>query len=679
MELVNKKILVVFITILLLLVGGSIFYYFTKEDKNSLTVTEKSWIESNKNKVIDLSIPSDIAVLSSNGDGVIFDFLNDLEDKTGLDFNKLSYNNGEKYTSDYAITVTENKTAKDILIYQDSYALVTKNKIQYNDTSEIKNIVIGVLENDLDKINKYLFGSSEVVFKPFKTVDEMILEITSNRLDAMAVPRLAYLNKIIESDNLNIAYNITEYQENYILKLGSENTLNHILTKYYKKWRNENFETDFNKRLAENYFEGKKIGEKDQVEFRSKRYNYGFVLNSPFDVTTKDGLRGFNYSFLNSFAKATNIEINYKKYSSIQNLLNDFENNNLDIIFNYHAQSKYKMDTSNTISLYDEKIAIIASEKNDITVNSVNSLTDYTVKAIKDSKIDSYLQEHGVKTKTYNNVSSLINSLKKNDLVAIDYYTYDNYVRDNLSKFKSLYTFNLENEYNFVCRDVKANRTFNELFDFYLSFTNNKQIINNSYTEIINYTSSNKLIQALIAVFSAVILLLVGILTGKIIKKRKDHNSKLSKTEKLRYIDSLTSLKNRNYLNANVSKWDATDVYPQAIIIIDLNNVAYINDNFGHAEGDKVIIEGAGVLINHQLPNSEIIRTNGNEFLVYMVGNDEKTVVSYIRKLHKELKNLSHGFGAAIGYSMITDEIKTIDDAVNEATIDMKNNKQEAK
>ena len=48
-----------------------------------------------------------------------------------------------------------------------------------------------------------------------------------------------------------------------------------------------------------------------------------------------------------------------------------------------------------------------------------------------------------------------------------------------------------------------------------------------------------------------------------------------------------------------------------------------------------------------------------------------------MKKLNKELKELSHGFGAAYGYSMITDAIKTIDDAVNEATLDMKNNKEE--
>ena len=139
----------------------------------------------------------------------------------------------------------------------------------------------------------------------------------------------------------------------------------------------------------------------------------------------------------------------------------------------------------------------------------------------------------------------------------------------------------------------------------------------------------------------------------------------------------LTSLKNRNYLNDNIEKWDASEVYPQTIIIIDLNNVAYINDNYGHAEGDKVIGEAANILITTQVPNSEIIRTNGNEFLIYMVGYDEKQVISYIRKLNKEFKTLSHGFGSAIGYSMINDAIKTVDDAINEATAVMREIKEE--
>jgi len=676
---VNKKFWIAALSILIILIGAAIFFYFTKEDENTLTVSEKNWIENNKNKVIDLSIPNDIAVLSSDGEGVVFSFLESLEKNTGLDFNKLSYNAGEKASSEYAIEVTDKKDDKDILIYQDNYALISKNKIQYNTVDEIKNIVIGVLNDDMDKVNKYLLGSTDVTYKPYRNISEMTQDMKANKIDAMALPRLEYLNDIISDDNMSISYNITEYTKDYVLKLGNTKTLNNILKKYYEKWANENFETQFNKSLVESYFIIKEIDEKEQVKFRSKRYNYGFVLNSPFDLTTKDGLRGFNYSFLNSFAKAANIELNYKKYSSIENMVNDFNDNNLDIIFDYNNTEKYKMDTYETVSIYDEKVSIIADEKTDVIVNSVNSLTNETIKVIKDSKISKFLEEHGVKTKTYDNVSDLIKKLQKNDLAAIDYYTYDNYVRNNLNNFKSLYTFTLDDEYTYVVRDISANKTFNELFDFYLSFVNDKQIINHSYNELLNYNSNNKLIQMLIALSSAVILVLVGVITGKIIKKRKDHNSKLSKTEKLRYIDSLTSLKNRNYLNDNVSNWDASDIYPQSIIVVDLNNLAYINDNFGHTEGDKVIVEGAAVLINNQLPNSEIIRTNGNEFLVFMVGNDEKTVVTYIRKLHREFKKLSHGFGAAIGYSMITDEIKTIDDAVNEATLDMRNNKQESK
>ena len=161
----------------------------------------------------------------------------------------------------------------------------------------------------------------------------------------------------------------------------------------------------------------------------------------------------------------------------------------------------------------------------------------------------------------------------------------------------------------------------------------------------------------------------------KTINKRK--KVKLSKEDKIKYIDQLTSLKNRAYLNSRIESWDDSEVYPQSIIVIDLNNISYINDNYGREEGDKVITEAANILIQHQLSNSEIIRTDGNEFLIYLVGYTEKQVISYLRKLSKEFKGLTHGFGAASGYSIITDAIKTIDDAVNEATLAMKENKED--
>ena len=177
-----------------------------------------------------------------------------------------------------------------------------------------------------------------------------------------------------------------------------------------------------------------------------------------------------------------------------------------------------------------------------------------------------------------------------------------------------------------------------------------------------------------IGIFVGATLVLLLILYLIFRKNKKKDNIK--KDDKMKFIDVMTSLKNRNYLNYNIKKWDENVIYPQAIVIIDLNNIKYINDNYGHEEGDEVIKKAASILINNQEENTDIVRTDGNEFLIYMVGYDEKKVQEYIRKINKEMKELPHEFGASLGYSMIVDDIKTIDDAINEATLSMRQAKE---
>ena len=43
----------------------------------------QKWIEDNKNQVIDLSIVSNVPVFSMNGEGVLFEFINDIEKLEG--------------------------------------------------------------------------------------------------------------------------------------------------------------------------------------------------------------------------------------------------------------------------------------------------------------------------------------------------------------------------------------------------------------------------------------------------------------------------------------------------------------------------------------------------------------------------------------------------------------------
>ena len=63
------------------------------------------------------------------------------------------------------------------------------------------------------------------------------------------------------------------------------------------------------------------------------------------------------------------------------------------------------------------------------------------------------------------------------------------------------------------------------------------------------------------------------------------------------------------YLNSKIKEWDENVIYPQGFVVVDLNNIKYINDNKGHEEGDTVIKKAASILIVNQDANTDIIRT----------------------------------------------------------------------
>mgnify|MGYP003303267672 CR=1 FL=1 len=127
-------------------------------------------------------------------------------------------------------------------------------------------------------------------------------------------------------------------------------------------------------------------------------------------------------------------------------------------------------------------------------------------------------------------------------------------------------------------------------------------------------------------------------------------------------------------MNHNIYTWDDNVIFPQSVVVFDLNSVREVNDKLGREAGDEVIKKVAGVLINNQLENTDIIRSGGDEFLIYMIGYEEKKVVEYTKNLVKEMKSIPNSFGVECGYSMILDEVKTVDDAINEAIIMMNKN-----
>lgn len=672
----NKKLITILAIVIIVISVGVFYFVFGKEDtKTTLTIAEKKWIESNKNDIIDFSILNNTAILNYNGGGLFFDFLQDLEETTNLSFNKVPYNYEDEVTSEYALKVVPKVEKGQILVYEDNYAIFSNLEIKYNRIEDITDLQIGVLEDNIEDVSIYLDGA-DVSFKSYASLNDLIKALSKEQINSIIIPKLLYLSEVASENKLNIVYNVTEMQDNYVVTLGNKSTLNTILKKYFDKWKSENYTTTYNKYLSDMYFDVYGIDEKEQVTFRSKRYNYGYVENTPYDMEYDGEYAGYNHLFLSSFAEMANIEVDYKKYNSSTNLLKAFNDNKVDFFFNSFEDNAYDVDYQETVSIFDERVAVISNKKTDIVINSINSLKEQEVAVLKGSKIAIVLDKKNIKTVLYDNLDKLLKT--KQNIIAIDYDSYSYYANTVLANYRLEYISNLNTDYNYVIRGVNSNDTFTDFFNFYLGFVSDKKLINDAYYMYVKNGSTAEIFNSLLkaVVILAIVVIVLTILI-KIIKNIKKNKNELSKEDKLKYVDMLTSLKNRNYLNDNIEAWDENEIYPQAIIIVDLNNIAYVNDNYGHQEGDNVIKEAANILIKNQMPNSDIIRTNGNEFLIYLLQYDEKQVISYTKKLLKEFKDLSHGFGAAIGYSVITDAIKTVDDAINEATIAMRNNKDE--
>ena len=337
--------LVVLLIVAFTTVVGGTYYVLNKQDKNSLNIREKEWIETNKNQLHDFSILSSIPVFTYDGNGVIFDFLDSLEKDTGLDFGELSYSYGEQATGEYSFKIVPKKDKDDILLYQDNYVLVTKDKVSYNTTSDIKDLNIGVTSENLKNVQKYLVGSSNVNYVTVENESDLLM---FTNVDAIVLPKIIYMKSLVGNDKLNIAYNITEMTNDYVISLGADDTLNSILKKYYKVWEKENFKTSFKESFSNNYFTFNNVSEKDKAAFIGKRYKYGFVNNLPFDTIIDKEFVGINTEFLKSFATATGIEIEFKEYDDIDSLVKAINNKEIDFYYNNGKTVKYSVDTYQT-------------------------------------------------------------------------------------------------------------------------------------------------------------------------------------------------------------------------------------------------------------------------------------------------------------------------------------------
>lgn len=150
-------------------------------------------------------------------------------------------------------------------------------------------------------------------------------------------------------------------------------------------------------------------------------------------------------------------------------------------------------------------------------------------------------------------------------------------------------------------------------------------------------------------------------------------------------IDDLTRISNRRgfvALAQNSISLCARQQSPVSLVYFDLDKFKPINDNYGHAEGDRALVAFAGLMRKSFRDSDVFARLGGDEFAVLLTNTPKSHADEIVERFRGllEVFNAQMQRGYDIGFSagivsMNPDEDTTVDDLLREADVLMYENK----
>ena len=677
----SRKKIFIFLISIAIVVFIALFFIYYYHESSLLDSRDKKWLSENGKKIVNIEVFNDVSIFGMNGNGVVFNYLDYITKETNIQFNKIPYSKEDNpKTNSYRIEIKDGINAinsNQLFFYEDTYVAISKKNTRINVISDLENLTIGLLQKDEANISYYLKSVKNIKYNNYQNMNDLFKSLDDNEVNYIIIPNVLSLEKTLKNNDYNINYFFTDITKNIVLTLDENNKeLNTILKKYYDNWIKEYFVADYNKLLLNDYVQAKGINDKTRTELLSKTYVYGYVENTPYEITNGSTIKGIAAEYINRIERLTNIDFTYKKYSTIDELNNAINVGDIDVYFDYIGNQNNKY--LKTLSPFVENYVILGKISDDYIISSLEGLRGKNIVLLDNNKyLLNYFKDHSMANiNTKSNIKELVKEASNNlSLIVLDKEVYSYYRTKELKDYEILYSNIMSNDYSFMIKS--DNDSFYNLFNYVINTNSYYKYRNNAFNNLNTSIFKNSSFEEIYLLVLAIILIPIILIIFIVLFLKNRRKLKLVKKEdRKKYTDMLTSLKNRNYLNLQIESWNLNKVYPQTIVVVDLNNLKYINDNYGREKGDNLIIKASGILLNTQLENTEIIRSDGTEFIIYLVGYTEDQIDVYVKKIRKELLELPYGFGASVGYSMIFDNIKTIDDAINEAMIDMQSDKE---
>jgi diguanylate cyclase (GGDEF)-like protein/PAS domain S-box-containing protein len=103
--------------------------------------------------------------------------------------------------------------------------------------------------------------------------------------------------------------------------------------------------------------------------------------------------------------------------------------------------------------------------------------------------------------------------------------------------------------------------------------------------------------------------------------------------------DVLTDIYNRGFFEHKMDEFNERRSAPVAIVLCDLDGLKYVNDHYGHKEGDKLIQETAKLLNKFSSDSVIVSRIGGDEFVLIVTEKTESQIKQLVTDIQREIGN----------------------------------------